>query len=289
MPAKSLGLCAQMACILEVTARKAGNVHRCRDFPDLTYFGFLASAAAVAPVFEVGGAGLGETILRAVEATRQVVATNTNLGIILLLAPLVHAARRGAIRDKLPEILAETTCNDAALTYQAIRLASPGGLGKVPDQDVRSEPTQTLREVMTLAAGRDMVARQYAVQFADVLDEGTPYLVRSYICTGDLERAIQSYHLRLLASRPDTLIMRKFGRATAEMVSMRAREVFQSGWPETPQGKRAFADFDRWLFSARFNPGASADLTTACLFVALWEDTIPWPGHLPPLTGFDHG
>src|ERR1700723_2922340 len=89
---KRAGLCAQLACIFEATARKAGNVHRFRDFDDLGYVDFLTSAAAIGPVFDDIRGSLGKTILQAVKATRAVVATNTNLGIVLLLAPLVHAA-----------------------------------------------------------------------------------------------------------------------------------------------------------------------------------------------------
>ena len=84
-----IGLCAQLACILEATARKPGNVHRYADFADATYLDFLLSAAAIAPVMEQAPRRrVGETVLRAVRATRRVVATNTNLGTILLLAPL---------------------------------------------------------------------------------------------------------------------------------------------------------------------------------------------------------
>ena len=44
----SPGLLAQVACLLEVTARKPGNVHRGRDFADSHYLDFLLSAAAIA-------------------------------------------------------------------------------------------------------------------------------------------------------------------------------------------------------------------------------------------------
>jgi triphosphoribosyl-dephospho-CoA synthase len=83
------GLCVQAACLMEATARKPGNVHRFRDFDDATLMDYLLSAAAIGPVLE-GAAGrcVGATVLDAVRATRRVSRTNTNLGIILLLAPL---------------------------------------------------------------------------------------------------------------------------------------------------------------------------------------------------------
>src|SRR6516164_4281346 len=84
-----VALCAQLACIWEATARKPGNVHRFLDFDDLSYLDFLVTAAAVAPVL-AGAAGrrVGATILECVRAARRVVRSNSNLGIVLLLAPL---------------------------------------------------------------------------------------------------------------------------------------------------------------------------------------------------------
>src|SRR5262249_16961670 len=147
---------------------KAGNVHRFADFADVSYADFVASAAAAAP--ELGRAPdrlLGETILAAVRATRSVVRTNTNLGIVLLLAPLARAAGRGELPTGVHEVLAATTVEDAARVYSAIRLVSPGGLGTARDQDVSEVPTLPLRDVMALAADWDLVARQYANGFAD--------------------------------------------------------------------------------------------------------------------------
>src|SRR5271166_4419805 len=153
--------CALTGCLWEVSARKAGNVHRFADFHDLTYLDFVLSAAAMAPVLQADlDKPLGVTILDAIRATRDWVQTNTNLGIVLLMAPL-SKCEPGHWRSQLEAKLAATTIDDARYVYEAIRLANPGGLGKVSDQDVAGQPTQTLQEVMTLAADRDLVARQY--------------------------------------------------------------------------------------------------------------------------------
>ena len=40
-----VGLCAQLACVLEATARKPGNVHRFADFDDVSYLDFVTAAA----------------------------------------------------------------------------------------------------------------------------------------------------------------------------------------------------------------------------------------------------
>ena len=161
-----IGLCAQLACIWEVTARKPGNVHRYRDFPDLHFTDFLTSAAAVAPILERAvRRSVGTTVLDAVRATRQLVATNVNLGIALLLAPLAKASRRTKLRSGVEAVLAKLDLQDSRQVFEAIRMANPGGLGRVAEQDVQGEPTRPLREIMAIAAERDLIARQYTNGF----------------------------------------------------------------------------------------------------------------------------
>lgn len=278
----SAGLIAQAACLLEATARKPGNVHRFADFADATWLDFALSAGAIAgPLDRAAGRPLGATILEAVEATRAAVATNTNLGLILLLAPLAAVPPGAPLRSGVAAVLAATTVEDARLAYRAIRRAAPGGLGGAPEgQDVRVEPTVPLLEAMRLAAGRDLVARQYAIGFADVLDRFVPRLAADLARPGrSLEAAIVRAHLDLLAANPDTLIARKRGAATAREASDRAAGVVAAGWPDRPGSGRAFDRLDAWLRldgHAR-NPGATADLVGAGLFVALREGIIGWP------------
>jgi triphosphoribosyl-dephospho-CoA synthase len=271
------GLCAQIACIWEATARKPGNVHRYRDFNDCHYTDFLLSAAAIAPVMTTAcQRRVGATILEAVQATRRVTGTNTNLGIVLLLVPLATVPPEQELRSGIANILAELDVEDARLTYEAIRLAAPGGLGQVAQQDVQEEPTQTLRQVMTLAAQRDLIARQYANDFAEVFDDGVPALLTGLQRTGSIEGAIISAHLRLMAEYPDTLIERKCGWAEAEEAARRARAVLDGRETELNR-------FDAWLREDghRRNPGATADLLTACLFVMLRENLITLPPQFP--------
>jgi triphosphoribosyl-dephospho-CoA synthase len=274
------GRLAQIACMLEVSARKPGNVHRFRDFEDSTYLDFLLSAAAIAePMDRAREWGVGLTVLRAVEATRRIVETNTNLGMVLLLAPLAAIEGGKDLRQGVAEVVGAATVDDARYVYRAIRLARPGGLGRVPEQDVADEPTVTLLDAMRLAADRDLVARQYANGFADVFEVALPAL-RSALAGGrPLETAIVAAHLALLAERRDTLIGRKRGPAEADEASRRATEVLHAGWPDTPEGHDRWAAFDAWLRaegSAR-NPGATADLITAALFIALGDGTITLP------------
>jgi triphosphoribosyl-dephospho-CoA synthase len=285
----SLGLCANLACIWEATARKSGNVHRYRDFDDCTYLDFLQSAAASASVFDKAAElTVGRLILGSVTATRQVVSSNTNLGILLLLAPLAKAATLSltttpgvvATGSRLPvqirHVLQSLTVADAEHAYQAIRLASPSGLGTVPDQDIAHQPTQTLREVMALAADRDLIAAQYTNDFQAVFADGLPALECGLTETGRLESAIVACHLHLLASHPDSLIARKCGMAMAEQVRLRAQEALAGGPAQ-------WDALDRWLRSDghSLNPGTTADLVAACLFVALASGMILLPPRWP--------
>ena len=242
----SPGQMSQIACILEATARKPGNVHRFRDFDDAHYLDFILSAAAIAgPLDRAADLGVGRAILEAVVATRRLVATNTNLGMILLLAPLAAVPPGVPLREGVATVLAGLTVEDAALAYRAIRLARPGGLGRSESgQDVVDEPTVTLASAMRLAADRDLVARQYANGYADIFDRLLPALAASVRSSLPLETAIIAAFLGFLAETPDTLIVRKRGEATGAEVSRKAAEVLASGWPGNPG---PLLSFDGWL------------------------------------------
>jgi triphosphoribosyl-dephospho-CoA synthase len=288
-----LGLLVQIACIWEATARKIGNVHPGVAFEKTSYLDFVLSAAATGHALHFGFAqGVGETVVQATRSTRAVCGSNTNLGIVLLLAPLVASWElsfqyAGPEADELPrtiptfrdavrKTLDGLTIDDTRRVYNAIRIANPGGLGSAPEQDVRNEPTVTLLEAMKLAADRDMIARQYANGFADVFDFGVPAFLAGFERFGCVEAAIIDSQLRWLAEYPDSLIARKNGPAVAEDVRRRAEEVLKLGGLATPEGRRAGVALDRYLRSDgnKLNPGTTADLITACLFVALRENKV---------------
>jgi triphosphoribosyl-dephospho-CoA synthase len=288
----SVGLYTQLACIWEATARKPGNVHRDTDFTDLTYLDLLQSAAAIAPVLNVALlSGVGKVVLEGVKATRRVARTNTNLGIVLLLAPLAAVPSSENLRAGLQGVLNRLDVDDARAVYQAIRLAAAGGLGRVAEQDIRDEPTNNLRQIMSLAATRDLIARQYANGFCEVFEDGVPALCRGLEKTGSLENAIIYGHLHLLGSYPDSLIVRKRGLAEAEEASRRARSVLEQGWPSHEGSAQALTELDSWLRAEGHsrNPGTTADLITACLFVLLREGTIELPSQYPWFADRDHG
>jgi len=272
-----IALRAQAACLLEVAAAKPGNVSRFRDFGDTSFEDFLLSAVAIGAALGAAGAtGVGETVLTAVRDTRRWVSANTNLGIVLLLAPLARAAADGGapLRGRLSRVLAGLTVADARAVYAAIRLAAPGGLGHADAQDVRGEPTVTLREAMGLAAGRDTIAREYVTDYEVTFGLAVPALRRARGSGFGWSAATLESYLSVLAEVPDTFIARKRGQEAARAVSDRAREVLAAGEPRSPERARAVDAFDSELRedANRLNPGTTADLVAAALFVVLGEE-----------------
>lgn len=278
MNGAEIALAAQMACLLEVSAPKPGNVHRYRDFDDARFEDFLLSAAAIGPALGAAAeAGVGETVLRAVRDTRRWVATNTNLGILLLLAPLARAAALGgpSLQGALRGVLAGLTVSDAEAVYSAIRLANPGGMGEVAEQDVREAPTVPLGEAMRLAAGRDTIAREYGTDFAVTFGIALPALLEARGRGAAWAAAATECFLATLTAVPDSLIARKRGPDAAVEVSREAARVLAVGEPGSPARLRATDRFDARLRDPghALNPGTTADLTAAALFVALVEPT----------------
>jgi len=273
---------AQLACLLEATAPKPGNVSPGRRFHDAGYEDFVASAAAIgAPLRHVSERPLGLTIKLAVEATRRWTSTNTNLGIVLLLTPLVKAAAEvgdkagpidsRALRSALAEVLAATTVADTREVYAAIRTATPGGLGNAPEQDVMDEPTTSLVAAMQLAAHRDTIAREYVTSFDVTFTAGAPALERARHDGLDWDDAIVETFLTLVAATPDTHIARRAGLDAAIEVGRQARSALDVGGVRSGAGRQAVATLDRALRqdSNTRNPGTSADLTCASIFVLL--------------------
>jgi triphosphoribosyl-dephospho-CoA synthase len=264
---------AQLACVLEVSAEKPGNITPTHDFADTTFEDMVRSAIAVGPPLgRAGERGVGETVLAAVEASRAVAPSNTNLGIALLLAPLARAALAGGeLRAQLAAVLRALDLADARAAYAAIRVAGAGGLEEPVEHDVRSEPDVGLREAMVSAAARDSIASEYASDFALTFETGLPALAAALGDGLSARDAIVEVHLRLLDAAPDTLIARKRGTEAAQRVSAGARAVLAAGGVRTEAGCEALRSFDASLRESgnALNPGATADLVTAVVFAAL--------------------
>jgi triphosphoribosyl-dephospho-CoA synthase len=281
LPPLSLGACATLACIWEATAPNPGNVYRGADFEDLSYADFLNSAVVIAPMIDrVQVLGVGRTVLAAAQATRDHIGPkNTNLGILLLIAPLAAAEQGRPSRDGIAHVLANLSDKDCQNVYAAIRLVQPGGLGRVEQADVNADPPPDLSlvDAMRLAADRDLVARQYANDFADVFAVADS--IEAHLRSLPMSDAIVRGYLELLAREPDSLIARKCGKAKAREVSDGARSVLDclASGEDVYQG--VLADYDFWLRTDghRLNPGTTADLVAAALFVLLRDRRLNWP------------
>lgn len=270
------------ACTLDVLVRKPGNVSVASPGHRMQAAQFVASAEAAAAPLCRTGARLGERVEAAVQASWAAAGCNTNLGIVLLAAPLLMAAealaRAGApatpaaLRDAVGTVLATLDAADAAAVFRAIVRANPGGLGEAPQADVHAPPTVGLRDAMALAADRDRIARAYADGFAGLFDEALPALPPGFdpmaaAADADLAAAVQSLYLALLAAWPDSHIVRRHGEAVAHSVIGAAQR-----WRAVDAALRAadpaFAAWDETLKSEGVNPGTTADFTVATLLAA---------------------
>lgn len=258
------------ACIAELQALKPGNVHLFADGHGMTIHDFIKSADASAGVIAQTDLTLGQRIYQALKATNDAVGMNTNLGVILLCAPLIHVALHGdtslTMQQNLEQFLAATTVDDALLVSQAIVLANPAGLGEAEAHDVRVAPQVNLLELMSSAQDKDRIAWQYAHTFADI-EFGVEVYTLALDQWQNAAWATTALYLALLARYPDTHIIRKYGIALAENISAEAQDIekqFRAAEnPKTVQ--RMLMDWDASLKTRGINPGTSADLTVASL------------------------
>ncbi len=276
----SIEQCVSLACFLEATAPKPGNVHRGADFDDLTFPALVTSGIVIAPIVaNQRDRLLGEVILYAVKATRDAVGTNSNLGMILLLAPLAAVPPDENLAKGIARVLKRLGKVDAQWVYAAIGLAKPGGMGTVPEADLSGEPPESLIEAMRLAADRDLVARQYANGFRDVFEIVVTALEGGLNRDWPLGHAIVHAQLTVMSQLPDSLIARKCGPEIAQRAADQAAAVLQTGTPADEAFWTAVADFDFWLRADghRRNPGTTADLLAAGLFALLRDGIIKAP------------
>lgn len=276
----SIGQRATLACLLEATAPKVGNVHRGADFEGLTFADFVASAVAIGPAMEHAAVtGVGRAVLDATAATRALVDTNTNLGMVLLFAPLAAVPRSEKLVGGVAKILRNLTPQDSSLVYEAIRLAQPGGMGESKEMDIAGPAPPSLLEAMESARERDLVAQQYCDNFALVLGEILPNLLLGQGQGWSLLDNIVHEHVRLISHYSDSLIARKCGLETATQASAYAAQVLLAGNIDDERYHAALSDFDFWLRADgnRRNPGTTADLIAAAVFAGLRDDLLEPP------------
>ncbi|QIB35126.1 triphosphoribosyl-dephospho-CoA synthase [Ancylobacter pratisalsi] len=267
MKAAHIAAAFRAACRAELDALKAGNVHRFSGGHGMDVGHFETAADAAAPYIAAPGERVGARIEEAVFASFAATGLNTNLGIVLLCAPLAAAAERGgALRDELRAVLAGLDLADAQAAFRAIARANPGGLGRAKAHDVSTPATIGLVQAMALAAERDRIACQYVTGFADIFERGLPRL--EALADARPQAQAEATHLGFMAAFPDSHIARKFGPAVAETVREEAAALLAFVDFHAPEAVRhpPLLAFDASLKRRGLNPGTSADLTVATLF-----------------------
>jgi triphosphoribosyl-dephospho-CoA synthase len=287
--------CFLRACWLDVAVRKPGNVSLVSPGHRMEASMFIASAQAAAGALFEPGASVGARIEGAVAATWTVAGCNTNLGILLLCAPIALAVERhpgattrAALHAAVESVLAALDIDDARAAYRAIGRAHPGGLGSAPAEDVRDAPSVDLRAAMALAADRDLIARQYRDGFADLFALAFQAPLAGVACGERFDAdappdaaavaSVQRLYLACLGGFPDSHIVRNHGERVAQTVMAAAQ-----AWRERERAGAlldADPDFAAWdlsLKAQRINPGTSADLTVAALLLAGWIGSCAAP------------
>lgn len=283
----SISQAVELACILEASSPKLGNVHPGASFRDMHFGHFVAAAARVAPLFDNPGCcRVGRLVLDAVVSTRRCVECNTNLGTLLLLAPLAVGAGKlelagikptmDYLRQATGQVLRELNADDSQAIYDAIRVASPGGLGHSELHDVDSQAPEDLLDAMRLVSEIDAVARQYVSDFEDIFLRFWPWLLEELRCCDDPLQAIGKVQLRWLAHEPDGLIVRKLGWDEGKRIQQSAARVYELSKSHSLDFAREYQALDHSLRDEanRRNPGTTADLIAATLFCQLvaWKD-----------------
>ena len=269
------------ACEVELQAFKPGNVSIYSAAHDMTVNDFRLSAKVSAPPLCHPDYSLGEKIFYAVKATRDAVGCNTNLGIILLCAPLIQAVdccRQSGLtlRQALHQVLNNTTVTDADWTFKAIALAAPAGLGEVVDQDVKTHASVTLTQAMQLASDKDRIALQYLTDYKDIFDFAVLSYNRTLLRWGSHHWAAVAVYADLLSHYPDSHIERKYGDQYTEMVASRMIQLNDElSTTENPDLIMPLLhSIDQELKAQRINPGTTADMTVTTVLTVFLDAFI---------------
>lgn len=296
MEAKEIAKLAQIASVLEVSGwPKPGNVHRTRNYDDMVFQDFAISAVVIGDTMEevalqskqiddLSEAELGKYILQAVNETDKWIETNTNLGIMMMCIPIAAAAAISEGFDEIQEnvgrLMDATTVEDAVNLYDAINVADAGGMGDQEEFDVMSEKAkdelrannQTMYDVLEISAGWDRLASELTNKMPVCFEIGYPCFSNILKTSDDVDvvnNATVLTFMTILSQIPDTLISRKYGDEIAESVSKKASEILK--FRDDGSFIEKLLEFDDYLYENKYNPGTTADLTAASIFLSYLE------------------
>ncbi len=275
--------CAQLAMLLEVSATpKPGNIDRDHNYEDTRFEHFLASAVGVYPVLEKAArskSGAGALIHEAVvESSRWQNGGNTHFGAFLLLIPLVMAGGRcentRCLKAQVQKVVRETTVEDAIELYRAfseakvkVKPVADLDLGDASSIDTIEERGLTLFNLMEISNSYDMIAEEWVNGFIKTFQCATS--IRDKIRKHGINDVVVLTFMEILSRNKDTFIQTKFDHKKAEEVSLRAKEILQKG--DIDRIRDTICTFDEELLSEGINPGSTADIIIAGLFVSLFE------------------
>jgi len=262
------------ACMGELQALKPGNVHAFSDGHGMTIQDFIQSADVTAEPIARAGFSVGERVFYSVEATQKAVGQNTNLGMLLLCAPLLHAASSvqadQSLWAQLNQTLKQLSIDDAVWVAKAIVLANPGGLGASDQHDVHEAPAVSLLEMMRSAQDKDRISWQYANAFQDIVGFGVSLYADALLKWENAAWATTALYLGFLTRYADTHVLRKHGEQVANLLMLEAKEIESNYWstrnPKLMQ--KQLLVWDASLKARKINPGTSADLTVATLLAS---------------------
>ena len=270
---RSVAQNAQLALLLEVSGTpKPGNVDREREYEDLRFEHFMAGAVGARLGLDRAAAGdpLGAAFEAAVEGMADQSGGNTQFGALLTLTPLVAAGSDGRLSPSgVDAVVNDTTVDDAAAFYRAFEHVDvavddpPDGLepldvrrGRDAIPELRARD-MSLFDVMSSSADVDGVAAEWVSGFERVF-EASEWLLDG---SGTVTDRASDVFIELLAAEPDTFIVTRQDRATAEEVQRRAQAVLD--------GAETATDLAEEFVERDINPGTTADLVAGALFVAL--------------------
>ena len=279
MEPKYVAQCAQLAMLLEVSASpKPGNIDRDHDYEDTTYEHFLASTVSVFFVFEKTSqstSGVGLLVREAMEESgRWQIGGNTHFGTFLLLIPLIMAAGQSesyeGVKDNANRIMRETTAQDAVDMYKVFN-STDIKVKDVDDLDVYNPSSLekikrkglTLYDIMRRSAPYDLISRELIGGFERSFKYTS--IMKEKVCEMDINDSIVWTYLTALSEEPDTFIAIKFDDEKAEFVSKEAFEILNDF------NEEKIREFDERLIRDGVNPGSTADLIAAAIFLALLD------------------
>tara|TARA_B100000029_G_C17604242_1_gene966868 strand:+ start:5756 stop:6613 length:858 start_codon:yes stop_codon:yes gene_type:complete len=267
----------KFVCDIEMKSLKPGNVHKYSNSFDMDTRDFFKSSLIISKTLTEKKFNLGEKIFFSAEKIKNKIKKNTNLGIILMLAPIIKIVENEGIINKkklvakIKYLIKKQDINNSINIYKAISLTSPGGLGCSKKYDVNELPKTKLYKVMRFAKNKDLISKQYYNGYKEITNIGLPTYKKFYKKWGKIEWAFTGVYLNFLRKFNDSHIVRRNGLKIAKKVRNDANKYYNilENDNKLIKIKEKLLIFDKELKSKHINPGTMADLSVATVFFEL--------------------